>query len=297
MSGSVAGRAATGAGSSPTRRSRRRRSGAWSCKVSARTVTGSFRDGLVVRTFPGGRAANPRHRLRTASSSSRRRRASARRARRPVRARPQRPLERLPGVRGRPRPDRHHGPTNVEAYPECCLPRLHPRLPHRQQRGSHAASAPASRSPSGRSAAGRLAGWQRDLRETPLYQARSERNIAVWAGSGVRARLTQAADVRSSPDGSTVGFRGARLDPSRERRAAASALRPPTGRGVGQVTDGRSEVTGPRRSPDGRTLTSLWDRATAAKPRLAQCARDRRAGRGPPAGRDAGHGGAPRVVA
>ena len=107
---------------------------------------------------------------------------------------------------------------------------------------------------------------QRDLRETPLYQE-IEAAYRRLAGPGF-GRVTQAADVRSSPDGSTVAFRGARLDALEGEASGRICLAAADGSGMRQVTNGPNDDSGPRWSPDGRTLTFLSDRATAGSAQL-----------------------------
>jgi dipeptidyl aminopeptidase/acylaminoacyl peptidase len=102
---------------------------------------------------------------------------------------------------------------------------------------------------------------QRDLRETPLYQEveAAYRRLAE-PGFG---RVTQATDVRASPDGSAVAFRGARLDALEGHPSGRICLAAADGSGMRQVTQGPNDDSGPRWSPDGTTLTFLSDRATA----------------------------------
>ncbi|HMG99123.1 MAG TPA: prolyl oligopeptidase family serine peptidase, partial [Gaiellales bacterium] len=102
---------------------------------------------------------------------------------------------------------------------------------------------------------------QRDLRETPLYQEveAAYRRLSE-PGFG---RVTQATDVRASPDGSAVAFRGARLDALEGHPSGRICLAAADGSGMRQVTHGPNDDAGPRWSPDGTTLTFLSDRATA----------------------------------
>ncbi|MDX6571354.1 MAG: hypothetical protein QOC86_510 [Gaiellales bacterium] len=102
---------------------------------------------------------------------------------------------------------------------------------------------------------------QRDLRETPLYQEieAAYRRLAE-PGFG---RVTRAGDVRASPDGTAVAFRGGRLDALEGQPAGRICVAAADGAGMRQVTHGPNEDSGPRWSPDGRTLTFVSDRAGA----------------------------------
>jgi dipeptidyl aminopeptidase/acylaminoacyl peptidase len=99
---------------------------------------------------------------------------------------------------------------------------------------------------------------ERDLRETPLYQEieAAYRRLAE-PGFG---RVSAAGDVRPSPDGRSVAFRGARLDALEGRPAGRICLAAADGSGMRQITHGPGEDSGPRWSPDGATLTFLSDR-------------------------------------
>ncbi|HET6171085.1 MAG TPA: S9 family peptidase [Gaiellales bacterium] len=107
---------------------------------------------------------------------------------------------------------------------------------------------------------------ERDLRETPLYQEieAAYRRLAE-PGFG---RITHADDVRASPDGSAVAFRGARLDALEGHASGRICLAAADGSGMRQVTHGPNEDSGPRWSPDGTTLTFLSDRAAAGSAQL-----------------------------
>lgn len=100
---------------------------------------------------------------------------------------------------------------------------------------------------------------QRDLRETPLYQEieAAYRRLAE-PGFG---RVTQATDIRASPDGRAVVFRGARLDALEGQASGRICVAQADGSGMHQVTNGPHDDSGPRWSPDGKTLTFLSDRA------------------------------------
>ena len=101
----------------------------------------------------------------------------------------------------------------------------------------------------------------RDLRETPLYQE-IEAAYRRFAEPGF-GRITAASDVRASPDGATVAFRGARLDALEGRPSGRICLAAADGSGMRQVTHGPNEDSGPRWSPDGATLSFLSDRREA----------------------------------
>jgi dipeptidyl aminopeptidase/acylaminoacyl peptidase len=107
---------------------------------------------------------------------------------------------------------------------------------------------------------------QRDLRETPLYQE-IEAGFRRLAEPGF-GRITGAGDVRSSPDGTSVAFRGSRLDALEGQPSGRICLAAADGSGMRQVTHGPNEDSGPRWSPDGETLTFLSDRATAGVAQL-----------------------------
>ena len=102
---------------------------------------------------------------------------------------------------------------------------------------------------------------QRDLRETPLYQEieAAYRRLAE-PGFG---RVTQASDLRASPDGGAVAFCGFRLDALEGEPHGRICLVAADGSGMRQVTHGPNDDSGPRWSPDGQTLTFLSDRGTA----------------------------------
>ncbi len=135
---------------------------------------------------------------------------------------------------------------------------------------------------------------QRDLRETPLYQE-IEAGFRRLAEPGF-GQITGAGDVRSSPDGTSVAFRGARLDALEGQPSGRICVAAADGSGMRQVTHGPNEDSGPRWAPDGRTLTFLSDRATAGVAQL-YALETGRAGRGAGAARGARRGRAPRVVA
>ena len=102
---------------------------------------------------------------------------------------------------------------------------------------------------------------ERDLRETPLYQE-IEAAFRRLAEPGF-GRITTATDVRASPDGAAIAFRGGRLDALEGHEAGRICLAAADGSGMRQVTHGPNEDSGPRWSPDGQTLTFLSDRDTA----------------------------------
>ncbi|MDX6597908.1 MAG: hypothetical protein QOE87_1795 [Gaiellales bacterium] len=107
---------------------------------------------------------------------------------------------------------------------------------------------------------------ERDLRETPLYQEieAAYRRLAE-PGFG---KITAASDVRASPDGATIAFRGARMDALEGRPSGRICLAQADGSGMRQVTDGPNEDSGPRWSPDGSTLSFLSDRLETGSPQL-----------------------------
>jgi dipeptidyl aminopeptidase/acylaminoacyl peptidase len=107
---------------------------------------------------------------------------------------------------------------------------------------------------------------ERDLRDTPLYQEieAAYRRLAE-PGFG---QITSADDVRASPDGTTIAFRGGRLDALEGHPAGRICLAAADGSGMRQVTHGPNEDSGPRWSPDGRTLTFLSDREVAGSAQL-----------------------------
>ncbi|HEY3612524.1 MAG TPA: S9 family peptidase [Gaiellales bacterium] len=107
---------------------------------------------------------------------------------------------------------------------------------------------------------------ERDLRETPLYQE-IEAAYRRLAEPGFD-RITSANDVRASPDGATIAFRGGRLDALEGQAVGRICLAAADGSGMRQVTHGPNEDSGPRWSPDGRTLTFLSDRAVAGSAQL-----------------------------
>ncbi len=99
---------------------------------------------------------------------------------------------------------------------------------------------------------------ERDLRETPLYQE-IEAAYRRFAEPGF-GRISAATDVRASPDGRSVAFRGARLDALEGRPSGRICLAAADGSGMRQITHGPGEDSGARWSPDGGTLTFLSDR-------------------------------------
>ena len=107
---------------------------------------------------------------------------------------------------------------------------------------------------------------ERDLRETPLYREieAAYRRLAE-PGFG---RITGASDVRASPDGRSVAFRGPRMDALEGRPSGRICLAAADGSGMRQVTHGPNEDSGPRWSPDGATLSFLSDRREAGSAQL-----------------------------
>jgi dipeptidyl aminopeptidase/acylaminoacyl peptidase len=107
---------------------------------------------------------------------------------------------------------------------------------------------------------------RRDLRETALYKEieTAHRRVAE-PGFG---RVTSASDVRASPDGARVAFRGSRLD-KLEGQAERPYLRRRSGRVRHAADHARPQRGfGPRWSPDGTTLTFLSDRRAAGRTQL-----------------------------
>jgi dipeptidyl aminopeptidase/acylaminoacyl peptidase len=102
---------------------------------------------------------------------------------------------------------------------------------------------------------------ERDLRHTPLYEEieAAYRRLAE-PGFG---RITAASDVRASPDGTTIAFRGGRLDALEGHARGRICLAAADGSGMRQITHGPNEDSGARWSPDGRTLSFISDRAVA----------------------------------
>ena len=107
---------------------------------------------------------------------------------------------------------------------------------------------------------------ERDLRDTPLYHE-IEAMYRRLAEPGF-GRVTAAGDVRASPDGRQIAFRGARLDALEGHASGRICLAAADGSGMGQVTNGPNEDSGARWSPDGATLTFLSDRAVAGSAQL-----------------------------
>jgi dipeptidyl aminopeptidase/acylaminoacyl peptidase len=107
---------------------------------------------------------------------------------------------------------------------------------------------------------------ERDLSETPLYQEiEAAYRRLEEPGFG---RITAASDVRASPDGRTVAFRGARLDALEGRPSGRICLAAADGSGMRQITHGPNEDSSPRWSPDGGTLSFLSDREVAGSAQL-----------------------------
>ena len=106
----------------------------------------------------------------------------------------------------------------------------------------------------------------RDLRETSLYH-QIEATFRRLAEPGF-GRVTTANDVRASPDGTLIAFRGARLDALEGTPAGRICLAAADGSGMRQVTHGPNEDSGARWSPDGTTLSFLSDREVAGSAQL-----------------------------
>ncbi|MDX6618341.1 MAG: hypothetical protein QOK36_727 [Gaiellales bacterium] len=107
---------------------------------------------------------------------------------------------------------------------------------------------------------------ERDLRQSPLYQEiEAEYRRLAEPGFG---RITAANDVRASPDGTRIAFHGVRLDALEGHASGRICLVAADGSGLRQVTHGPNQDSGPRWSPDGRTLSFLSDRAVAGSAQL-----------------------------
>ena len=113
---------------------------------------------------------------------------------------------------------------------------------------------------------------QRDLRETPLYQKIEDEYLRLLSpGFG---QVTRADDLRASPDGRQIAMTGSRLDALEGQASGRICLAAADGSGMRQVTHGPNSDSGPRWSPDGRTLSFLSDRRTAGNTQLFALAAD-----------------------
>jgi dipeptidyl aminopeptidase/acylaminoacyl peptidase len=111
---------------------------------------------------------------------------------------------------------------------------------------------------------------ERDLRDTPAYRAVEAHYLeAMSPGFGRPADMT---DPQPSPDGAWVAFRAEVWEELEGRGHGRIGLAATDGTGWRIVTAGPNEDTGPRWSPDGRTLTFASDRR--AKGRLQLYALD-----------------------
>ena len=107
---------------------------------------------------------------------------------------------------------------------------------------------------------------QRDLRETPLYQKIEDEYLRLISpGFG---QVTRAGDLRASPDGETIAIAGSRLDALEGQPSGRICIAATDGSGMRQVTHGPNSDSGPRWSPDGRTLSFLSDRRAAGNAQL-----------------------------
>ena len=101
---------------------------------------------------------------------------------------------------------------------------------------------------------------ERDLRDTPLFEVvdRFYRSV-LEPGFG---EAFPAGDPMPSPDGTTIAFRGHRLDRLQGRPLGRICLASADGNGVHQITDGPNDDSEPRWSPDGKRLSFRSDRAS-----------------------------------
>ena len=107
---------------------------------------------------------------------------------------------------------------------------------------------------------------QRDLRDTPLYQKIEDEYLRLLApGFG---RVTRAGELRASPDGTQIAIAGSRLDALEGQPSGRICLAAADGSGMRQITHGPNDDSGPRWSPDGRTLSFLSDRRAAGNAQL-----------------------------
>ena len=188
----------------------------WRIVVNGLDRAGSRSTATASRArLPGGRAEGRRRRRPTAQFFvEEAARDLAARRRRPLRARHQRALGHLPGVRGRARPDRdpRHGRPLGSAR-QRRLARLHPPRPA-PSRGSRSASAAECRSPSSAERAPSLGVSSAGCNETCARRRctrRSRRRTAVSPSPGSGGSRAPATCARALT-GRTVAFRGARLD-------------------------------------------------------------------------------------
>ena len=264
-------------------------------KLGARQVV-VYRDGIAVRTFPAvvGKTSTPTPRpvLRRGGGVG-----LGPRPRRPVRARHQRALRHLPGIRGRPRPDRHPrhrqppGPAR-----ERRLARLHPAQPRRHHVDveAHWQRHSGDRLQLGSSTPGGILAGCNETCARRRCTRRSRRRTAASPspGSGGSRRPPTCA---RAPTASAVAFRGARLDALEGQPSGRICLAAADGSGMRQVTHGPNEDSGRAGRPTARRSRSSRTALSRQRPGLR--ARDGRPGRGAPARRGAGDRRAPRVVA
>ncbi len=107
---------------------------------------------------------------------------------------------------------------------------------------------------------------ERDLRDTPLYQE-VEAFFRAALEPGFR-RVTGLGDPEPSPDGRSIAFEGTILDALVGHGHTRICLAETDGDGFRVITAGPNDDTGPRWSPDGRTLSFVSDRATKGRGQL-----------------------------
>jgi dipeptidyl aminopeptidase/acylaminoacyl peptidase len=110
---------------------------------------------------------------------------------------------------------------------------------------------------------------ERDLRETPLWaEVEGFFRAAMEPGFG---QVTGLGDPEPSPDGRWIAFEGRILEALEghgHTRICLVAADGGEGGGHRVITGGPHDDTGPRWSPDGRTLTFISDRATEGRGQL-----------------------------
>ena len=113
---------------------------------------------------------------------------------------------------------------------------------------------------------------ERDLRETPLYrEVESFYRRALEPGFGT---IADPSDLRPSPDGRWIAFRGERRDALEGHPEGRICLVGVDGSDLRQVTNGPHDDDQPRWSPDGGTLTFRSDRAAAGRHQLYRLTAD-----------------------
>ncbi|MEX0984431.1 MAG: S9 family peptidase [Actinomycetota bacterium] len=107
---------------------------------------------------------------------------------------------------------------------------------------------------------------ERDLRDTPLYQeVEAFFRAALEPGFG---RVTGMGEPEPSPDGRSIAFEGRILDALEGHGRTRICLAATEDDGFRVITAGPNDDTGPRWSPDGRTLSFISDRATKGRGQL-----------------------------